>query len=352
MRIRPPQTHTRNPPLVTSIVKGKMSAITAEQLNNMTSSGLAALNKLVANTLEKKVISDAKLLEKLRAKKTEADAAAPKRTLSAPLQKLNAWREFVLSHHLTQGWESYRVKEKLGGVLRWVVYPESDVHEMKGEDGESLPCHVFKGSVSPAEPNGRQMTLGHAMQLCEAYYSAKEKSGTKPELYEAFEAQYEAPAASAPHVKVVKPKAEVMEEELTLAQKTALQAQKKADALAKAKATRAANKAVKEAEAAASGVIVAKEPKKPAGIRTLSGAVVPKVPAVAPVVKSRPVIKKKAVWTITEQEPQHWTHKGIKYLADADRCVWRITPDENIQWAGIYNLETDAIDVVPEPIYA
>jgi len=341
-----------------------MSAITAEQLKEMSSTDLAALNKLVASTLEKKVVSDSKLLEKLRSKKAEADSAAPKRTLSAPLQKINAWREFVLHHHITEGWEAFRLKKKIGAAYHWVDYPESEIHEMKGEDGSVEPCYVFKDSVTAAEPNGRQMTLAHAMQLCEIYYSSKEKSGTKPELYEAFEAQYEAPAAVAPKPKAVKAKVEVAEEVLTLEQLTALQAQKKADALAKAKATRAANKAKKEAEeaaAAAAAGVVAKEPKKPAGIRTLSGAVIPKVAApaavaaapvvAAPLVKTRPVLKKKAVWHIPAGQQELWTHKGVEYQADGDRCVWRVTKDEDLEWAGIYNMETDTIDAVPEPIY-
>ena len=346
-----------------------MSAITAEQLKEMSSSDLASLNKLVASTLEKKVISDSKLLEKLRTKKAEADSAAPKRTLSAPLQKINAWREFVLNHHITEGWEAFRLKKKIGAAYHWVDYPESEIHEMKGPDGNVEPCYVFKDSVTPTEPNGRQMTLAHAMQLCEIYYSSKEKTGTKPELYEAFEAQYEAPAAVAPKPKAVKAKVEVAEEVLTLEQLTALQAQKKADALAKAKATRAANKAKKEAEEAAAAVaagkaVVAKPVKKPAGIRTLTGAVIPKVaaPAVvaapvdvvaaAPAVVKRPVLKKKAVWHIPAGENQLWTHKGVEYQADGDRCVWRVTEDEDLEWAGIYNLETDMIDAVPEPVYA
>jgi hypothetical protein len=62
-------------------------------------------------------------------------------------------------------------------------------------------------------------------------------------------------------------------------------------------------------------------------------------------------LKKKAVWHITDTEAQPWTHKGVEYLADCDRCVWRITEDEDLQWAGIYNLETDMIDAVPEPVY-
>jgi len=57
-------------------------------------------------------------------------------------------------------------------------------------------------------------------------------------------------------------------------------------------------------------------------------------------------------WDIPDDGEVHlWVHNGVQYVADAYRCVWSITADEDLEWAGIYNLNTGVIDPTPEPIY-
>ncbi len=181
-------------------------------LSQLSSAELAKFIKEASGLLEKKVKTETKQLEKVETKR--AAAAPPKGKTPVQFLKNNAWVEFVLNHMLTEGWESFTHAERFGKGVADVLYPESELvpfmdekgEETLDEDGDVVHIHVFKDSVTKGKPNGEQPTLSHAMTVSKLYWSPatlkKSGTGSKPELYEAFESDYVPPqpeeGASAP----------------------------------------------------------------------------------------------------------------------------------------------------------
>jgi hypothetical protein len=322
-------------------------------------------------------------------------AAAAKKTGSMPkgvvppqLRKPRAWVDFTLQHALENGWESFTVyqtkKDKVTGekVEEEIEMPGSILH-----DG----AYVYEGSVTDKTPAGKQLIHKDAMSLSKQRWAPKEKTGTHPELYAEFEAQYVEEAveaaddasetSSTKKVVVRKTAAEkAAEAEAKKAEKEAEKAAKKAEKeaekaakKAEKEAEKAAKKAEKEAEKAAKKA-EKEAAKKPASKTPVPAAAVKKAAAApvkatatpvkaaaaattavkAPVKKAAVAAPKKEEWTCPADGMVHpWPYKGKTYLRNSDNEVWLRGADGGCgEWQGVYIPAEDRIDdSVPEPVF-
>jgi hypothetical protein len=112
----------------------------------------------------------------------------PKSKGEVPLQlmKPRAWVEFVLKDALEKGWEPFTIyqteKDKNGERKEEVIeMPGSILHN---------GSYVYDGSVTDKMPQGKGIIYKEAIVLSKQYWSPKDKTGTRPELYREFESQY------------------------------------------------------------------------------------------------------------------------------------------------------------------
>ena len=327
----------------------------------------------------KTALADAEKRAKASAKsgaKTARGGAGAKKTGSMPkgkvppqLRKPRAWVEFVLKHALENGWEEFVIHNKASNED--IVMPRSVMR-----DG----AHVYDVTDESDKLFGTQPIHKHAMSLSKQYWAPKDKTGTRHELYEAFEAQYvEEPAdeegetTSVASSSVVKKTAAEKEAERE-AKKAAKEAEKEAKKAVK-EAEKAAKAAAKEAEkaekAAAKEAKKAEKETKPAAKADVPAAAVKKtktettekkveeVKEAAPTEKKpaakKPAAAKKAEeWSCPADGMVHpWPYKGKKYLRNSDNEVWLRGEDGSCgEWQGIYLPAEDRIDdSVPEPVF-
>ena len=358
----------------------EMDAVLAT-LKSLEAADLFKVLKTVVAEAEKKAKSDAKSSGAAAKKK----GSAPKGVSPPQLAKPRAWVEFVLQHALANGWESFVVhqtkKDKVTGekVEEEIEMPGSVLH-----DG----AHVYEGSVTEKTPAGKQLIHKDAMSLSKQYWAPKDKKGTRPELYEEFEAGYVpetvsvAETASTTGSKVVKmtaaekaaaaeaKKAEKEAEKAAKkaekeAEKAAKKAEKEAEKAAK-KAEKEAEKAAKKAEKEAAKKPAVKAPVPAAAVKKataapVKAAAVPVKAAAVPVkaaavpVKAATVAKPAPVaeeWSCPADGMIHpWSYKGKKYFRNHDNEVWEKAADGSCgDWAGVFLPAEDRIDdSVPEP---
>jgi hypothetical protein len=322
-------------------------------------------------------------------KKEKKAGSQPKGKVPKQLLKPRAWVEFTLAHALENGWEEFVIhqskKDKETGevVEEEIVMPGSELND----DG----CYVYEGTIGSSKyPSGRQMIQKEAMSLSKQRWAPKTKTGTNPELYEEFEAQYEEPEDDDEDAKSEKSENSSKQvKRMTIAEKEAEQAAKKAakEAEKEAKkaekeAEKAAKKAAKEAEkaakasekvtapkkavssaktpipAAAAKTILAKKAaeaktaKSTASIASLEEEEEEK-PAPKPVPAKKPIAKKDT-WTCPDDGQLHpWTFGGKKYLRMFSGEVYEAADDGGCgEWAGMWDASKNKIDdSFPEPEY-
>ncbi len=313
----------------------------------------------------------------------------PKGVVPQQLKKPRAWVDFTLQHALQNGWEPFTVyqtrKDKLTGetIDEEIEMPGSELH-----DG----AYVYEGSVTEKQPAGKQIIHKDAMSLSKQRWAPKDKTGTHPELYEEFEAQYaaeepdvsdtasETSAATATKKVVVKMTAaekaaaaeakKAAKEEEKAALKAAKEEEKAAKKAAKeeekaaAKAAKEAEKAAKKAEKEAAKKPAAKAPIPAAAVKKIVAAAAPvkttvvKAATVVPVKAAAAPIKKVVAapveeWNCPAGEARPWTFKGKNYLRSSDNEVWLRGADGGCgEWQGVFLPAEDRIDdSVPEPTY-
>jgi hypothetical protein len=174
--------------------------------------------------------------------KKEKKVPAPKGPVPPQLMKNKLWVDFVLEDALKNGWPEF-VKTLKG---QEVVMPASILH------GE---YNIFDGSVTKAAPHGSQPSLGDAMPLSKMYWSAKECTGTREDLWELFMQAYEieeSPSVVVVPKKTVRRTLDEYNAERAAAKivNDAIKAEKKAKDAEERKRVSDEKKALKEEEAA------------------------------------------------------------------------------------------------------
>jgi hypothetical protein len=189
-------------------------------------------------------------------KKEKKTGSQPKGKVPKQLMKPRAWVEWTLAHALENGWEEFVIHQtnKKTGEEEEIVMPASELNE----EG----CYVYEGTIGlPKYPSGRQMIQKEAMSLSKQRWAPKTKTGTHPELYEEFEAQYVEPADDDDDAKSEKSESSSkVIKRLGLAEKEAEKEAKKAEK----EAEKAAKKAEKEAEKEAKKLLKEAEKAKKA----------------------------------------------------------------------------------------
>jgi hypothetical protein len=243
---------------------------------------------------------------------------------------------FTLKHALAHGWEEFTVENKKSHEI--IAMPAS----VQNEAGE----HVY--------PGGKKMILTHAMSLSKHRWAPKAKDGTHKDLYEEFEAEFDAQpaeeAAAAPEKpKMVRKTAEEKAAEKDAADK--VKAEKKAAAAAEKAAEKAAKKAAVPAKAvkapakavAAPAKVVAKA--EAASVKT-EGPIGDLVKAAAGGVKPKKATPKPVEWTCpADGNVYPWAYKGKKFLRNSENQVWEANADGGCgDWAGVFIPAEDRID--------
>ena len=171
-------------------------------------------------------------------RRTKGATAGPRvsRPMNAGCQKYQLWCQFVQAHGIKNGWEAftYAKRCKMDGEMKTV--------EVEAEAGVKHDDQfIHRDTVTKQKPHGETLTLSQAMRLAKQYWSAKEKKGTKFELYQQFESTIESGA----EIEVV---AKQVKTTRTIAQLREEQAAAKLVKEAERAALIAANKAKRDAE--------------------------------------------------------------------------------------------------------
>lgn len=330
---------------------------------------------------------------------------APKGKTPRQLHKNNAWVAWTLEYARQNGWESFIVKAKskdkeTGEVTEEEIeMPASELH-----DG----CYIYEGSVTESTPAGRQIIHKEAMSLSKHYWSAKNSTGTRSDLYEEFLKTYEEPAESETEsvatkstatskVTVRKTAAEKAEEKAAKdkaaqeekdrkakereakKEETAARKQRERDAVEQRKADRAeakkekdrlAQEAKERKEAEKAGKVkktaVKATPVKAAAVVKAAAKPVPAAAAPKPVAAPAPApVPVKAAggagakrpveeWVApAEGQVKSWSFKGKTYFRNSDNELWLKKADGQMgEWQGVYLPAEGTIDdSVPEPIF-
>jgi hypothetical protein len=177
-----------------------------------------------------------------KAAKAGGAAAAPKKNSVAE------WQQFVLNYSLENGWPTfeYKANRKLDGVMTPVVI-EMPASELV--DG----AYIVPGSVSKKSPAGVQLSISQAMCLAKKYWSSKENSGERADIWAAFQAtqpQEKIVAVSPSRPKMTLAALQQTQLAAEAAAKAAIEATKAKNALAKP-VPKLAKPLVKKAAAAA-----------------------------------------------------------------------------------------------------
>jgi len=257
-----------------------------------------------------------------RCKGAPAKRAATGET-PAHLKKYQMWTRYVQTYALANGWEAfvYKQRKKVEGEMTTI---EVEMPAAVQVDG----AWIVPDSQSAKKPEGEQINLSMAMCLAKQYWSAKERSGTKPEVWQAFEAQFDAgeeiaavPAAPKP---IRKTKEELAAEKLAKEAAHVLQmAANKAQREKERDERRASKAAEKEAEKALKAAAKGK-PK---------AAAVPK-------------------WSCPADGMVHdFQWKGVLYYRNHDGQIWQQAADEAMgDWVGMWSdANNDIDDSVADP---
>jgi len=248
-------------------------------------------------------VAKAAMVELERRAKSGAPKAAKAVTAAAPKKNSVAeWQQFVLKYSLENGWPSfeYKANRKLNGVMTPVVIemPASELEE---------GAYIVPGSVSKKSPAGVQLSISQAMCLAKKYWSSKENSGERADIWAAF--QETQPQEKIVAVSPARPK-------MTLA---ALQQQQLA------------------AEAAAKAAIEATKAK------ALAAKPVPK--------SAKPLVKKAAAakWSCPNDSMMHaFSHGGVQYRRNFDGYIFGM--DEDATYLGKWDEAKSCLDdTVPNP---
>jgi hypothetical protein len=295
----------------------------------------------------------------------------PKGAIPPQLKKPRAWVEFTLKDALENGWESFTIVQKKKDKETNTVTEEQI--EMPGSvlhDG----AHIYKDSVTEEKPAGKQLIHKDAMSL------SKQRKESSHSSYSLFESSYvdtpsdddksDAGSSTASASKKIVVKKTAAEKEAEAAVKkaervvnaAAKKAEKAAEAAAKKaekEAEKAATKAAKDAEKAATKA--AKETSKPvvkapvAAVKKADPAPAPAEPVVEkPVtVRKKPAPKEVKIEDVPSDGMVHpWTHRGKKYLRNADGETWTVGADGGVgKWVGLYDAKADLIKGAPEPVF-
>jgi len=328
------------------------------------------------------VVSETEKRSKMGVKVDKKKGSMAKGVVPPQLKKPRAWVEFTLRHALENGWESFVIrqkkKDKVTGekVEEEIEMPGSVLHE---------GVYVYEGSVTEKCVTGKQLIHKDAMSLSKQRWTPKEKKGTHPELYEEFEAEFDASIGEEEDVSTVDDNASEVSGSTkksvvrkTAAEKEAEKAAKKAEkdaekAAKKAEkdAEKAAKKAEKDAEKAAKKAekdaekvskkaekddkSSVKKAVKASGVpvAAVASSVAPVEKAVAPVKKMVATVKKEE-WSCPADGMVHpWPYKGKQYLRNSDNEVWLRSEDGGCgDWMGIFVPAEDRIDdSIPEPVF-
>jgi len=306
------------------------------------------------------VVSETEKRSKMGVKVDKKKGSMAKGVVPPQLKKPRAWVEFTLRHALENGWESFVIrqkkKDKVTGekVEEEIEMPGSVLHE---------GVYVYEGSVTEKCVTGKQLIHKDAMSLSKQRWTPKEKKGTHPELYEEFEAEFDASIGEEEDVSTVDDNASEVSgsTKKSVVRKTA--AEKEAEKAAK-KAEKDAEKAAKKAEKDAEKVSKKAEKDDKSSVKkavkasgvpvaAVASSVAPVEKAVAPVKKMVATVKKEE-WSCPADGMVHpWPYKGKQYLRNSDNEVWLRSEDGGCgDWMGIFVPAEDRIDdSIPEPVF-
>ena len=297
-----------------------------------------------------------------------AKGRAPKKTGSMPkgqvppqLRKPRKWVEYVLADARKNGWSSYTVyqarKNKETGEK------EEEEIEMPGSETNEDGVHVFEGSITEKAPKGKMFIQKDAMSLSKQYWTVKTQTGSRQDLYEAFDEAYEddtesVASASSDTVVVRMTAAEKAKEKERLKEEKVKEKERLKEEKAAEKKRLAEEKAAeKKREKEASGKQAAKptmtkvkaaisepsEPKEPA--KAAVAAVSTPVKKEPKKVPAAPKKKKEEEWTCPNDGMVHeWTHDGTIYLRNADGEIWENDDGELGAWVGQWDAKKKEID--------
>jgi hypothetical protein len=299
--------------------------------------------KQLTNVLEKASKDAAK---PTKAKKASKKAANPNKSYDQ-LKKPRAWVNFVLQDALQNGWPAFSItqskKDKDSGDK---IEEITDMPEAECVDG----VYYYKGSVDPTTGKGKHMITKHAMSLSKIYWSNKDKSGTRKELYDAFEEQYvndsgnESAAASESESQDEKKTIVVRK---TASQKSREAEEKKAAKLAEKEAAKVAKEAEKAAAKAAKEAEKATKPTKAkAPAPAAPEAAAPEATEAAPSAAASPAKKKTVApkakktvdnWVAPDEEGFHdWTWEGKLYFRNHLNHIFTNVNGEAKEWVGLW----------------
>lgn len=319
-----------------------------EKLKTMDLIAMAKLQAALAAAMLRPIKQAAKLLEKA--------SKAPKRA-SPHLRIFREWKEFVHADAKANGWPSFTSTktDKTSKAETTTVYDASIC--VNGE-------HVFPTADAKGKRKG--ISPVQASSLAKQYWSQKEKTGTREDLWNVFYAKFqlenpedsdEKSSASPAGAKVVMSATEKAEKAASA--KAAKEAQKLADKQKKemekelARKEKAANK-LKELQEKAAALQLAIDspeavPKKP---RAKKEVVVAKAstPAVSsdsptPKVVSRPKKAVVAAYVDTFEADENgdlkeWTFKGVTYYRSPLNALY----DEEQNFLGVFDKTTATIN--------
>lgn len=138
-------------------------------IKEMNVADLMKVLKTVTAELEKKT-------KPVKAPKAVKGAKAPKEEkvkgeTPTHLKKNNAWVAYVKEFTRKNGWEAFTIQQKTGEL--------------------EIAASEFRDGVHVHGATGKGMIQKEAMSYAKSLWSAKTRTGSHKEIYEAFEAQYE-----------------------------------------------------------------------------------------------------------------------------------------------------------------
>jgi hypothetical protein len=137
---------------------------------------LLKMQKAVMSEIERKLKSGEKTVRVV--KKT---GSMPKGVIPQQLRKPRAWVEFTLKFARENGWEAYVIhqqkKNKLTGEKELV-----EIEMAEGERGEDA-LYVYGDTK-------KKLTHKDAMSLSKVWWSPKDKTGTREDVYQMFEQEF------------------------------------------------------------------------------------------------------------------------------------------------------------------
>ena len=285
------------------------------------------------------------------AKKT---GSMPKGRVPDQLRKPREWVNYVKADAIANGWPSYTMhqarKNKETGEKE-----EEDI-EMPGSEQNAEGAHVFEGTITDEMPKGRAFTHKDAMSLSAVYWKVKTATGTRQDLYEAFDASYQEAAPESDEEKEEKAAAKEREKE-RLKQEKAEEKERQKQAKAKTEVKTVAKTPVKKAKAAADDTSATTAASK-AESKAESSAAIPAATPVKKTTAAKPAAKpaapkkaKKEEWTCKDDGMVHaWEYDGVEYLRNHAGQVWLNDEGQIGEWAGQWDAKKKVLDdTVPAP---